>query len=175
MKNKLEAFIKENKKSFDEQGPSEELWSKIAQNLDEDKKPRSVKRFSWMSIAAILVLSMGIYFVGRYKSNNGEVRIADVSSDYGKKEARFTSLIEAKKDSLNTLSDNNPELYQSFTADIAKLDAEYEQLKKELQTSPNRSAVVKAMMKNLEIRSNILSQQLNIINQVNQIKKDNLI
>ena len=49
---------------------------------------------------------------------------------------------------------------------------DYQELKKQLQTSPNKSLVGKAMMKNLEIQLQMISQQLYIINQVNQYKKE---
>jgi hypothetical protein len=81
-------------------------------------------------------------------------------------------LIAEKRDSLQTLAGADPELYKQFTADLSKLDKDYQELKKQLQTSPNKSLVGKAMMKNLEIQLQMISQQLYIINQVNQYKKE---
>ncbi len=101
--------------------------------------------------------------------------MADVSADYGKKEVQFASLIEEKRDSLALYSKENPALFKKFVSDLKKLDENYEGLKKELQTSPNPEAVVREMMKNLQIQADILSQQLSIINQVNQYKKENTI
>jgi hypothetical protein len=176
MSNKLEEFVKENKKAFEEKGPSNQLWDRIAKELDEKKEQpvKKIKLYRWMSIAAVLVVSMGIYFtVKDPKADN--IAIADVNPVFAAREVQFSSLIEEKKDSLQNYSDDNPELYSKFTADLSKLDADYETLKKQLQTSPNKEAIVRAMMKNLEIRSNILSQQINIINQVNQYKKENII
>jgi hypothetical protein len=177
MSDKLEGFVKDNKKEFEVKGPSDQLWEKISAELDKKKEHSTgrIKPYRWMSIAALLIVSLGIYFVYNFKQANGEVVVADVNTVLGKKEVHFASLIEEKKDSLQVYSEENPELYSKFTDDIGKLDKDYEDLKKQLQTSPNRDAVVKAMMKNLEIRSNILSQQLNIINQVNQYKKENTI
>jgi len=176
MSNKLAEFIKENKKLFEEKGPSNQLWERIAQELDkkQERPAKKIKLYQWMSIAAVLVVSMGIYFTITNKAVEG-IAIADVNPVFGAREVQFASLIEEKKDSLQIYSDDNPELYNKFIADLSKLDADYETLKKQLQTSPNREAIVRAMMKNLETRSNILSQQLNIINQVNQYKKENII
>jgi hypothetical protein len=55
------------------------------------------------------------------------------------------------------------------------LDAEYEKLKLELQKTPNQLFVVKAMVKNREMQLQVLKQQLTIINQVNQYKKESSI
>jgi hypothetical protein len=46
------------------------------------------------------------------------------------------------------------------------------QLKNELSSSPNQEETVKAMIQNLQIQTELLNQQLQIIQQINQIKKD---
>ena len=174
MSNKLEGFVKENKKAFEEKGPSDQLWKRIEAELDKKKHQptRNFKRYQWLSIAALLVVSLGIYFTATNRSNH-EIAVADVSPDYGKKEIQFASLIEEKRDSLQLYSKENPDLFKKFVSDLKKLDENYESLKKELQTSPNPEVVVSEMMKNLEIQANILSQQLSIINHVHQYKKEN--
>jgi uncharacterized protein YqiB (DUF1249 family) len=55
------------------------------------------------------------------------------------------------------------------------MDADYQKLKKELADSPNQKLVVRAMVKNLELQLQVITQQLMIINQVNQYKKENQI
>lgn len=175
MSNKLEGFIKENKKAFEEKGPSDQLWSRIEAELDKKEKPKKlIKVYPWMSIVALLVVSLGIY-LSHTKQSNNEVAVADINPEYGKKEIHFASLIEEKRDSLQLYSKANPHLFKKFVNDLKKLDENYEGLKKELQTSPNPDVVVSEMMKNLEIQADILSQQLSIINQVNQYKKENSI
>lgn len=176
MSNKLEEFVKANKREFEVKGPSDQLWDRIAAELDKKDQPKkSVKLYSWLSIAAMLVISVGIYFMASYKKANNGVEIADVSPDFKSKQVHLTSLIEERKDSLQVYGKDNPELYGKFIEDMGKLSRDYEALKMELQSSPNREAVVRAMMKNLEVQSQLLSQQLGIINQVNQYKKENSI
>jgi len=177
MKNKLEEFVRENKKQFEVKGPSEQLWERISAELDKKETPKkSIKLYQWLSIAAMLAISLGIYFSYNHSGGkNTSITVADVNPAIGKRAVQFTSQIEEKKDSLDVYAKENPELYNKFTTDLQKLDADYEKLKKELQTTPNRPFVVKAMMKNLEIRNQILSQQLQIINQVNQFNKENSI
>lgn len=173
MSNKLEGFVRDNKREFEVKGPSDALWSKIEAELDK-KKPakKTFGLYQWMSVAAMLVLTVGMYFGYQYKKMNAEIMVADINPKMGKKEVRFTSLIEEKRDSLQILADADPELYKQFTADLSKLDKDYQELKKQLQTSPNKALVGKAMMKNLEIQFQMISQQLYIINQVNQYKKE---
>ncbi len=173
MNNKLEGFVRDNKKQFEVKGPSDELWGKIAAELDKKQpKKKTFGLYQWMSIAAMLVLTIGMYFGYQYKKSTTEILVADINPGLGKKEVRFTSLIEEKRDSLQVLSNADPELYKQFIADMSKLDKDYQELKNQLQTSPNKALVGKAMMKNLEIQLQMISQQLYIINQVNQYKKE---
>ncbi|MGM9476376.1 hypothetical protein ACS5PU_08090 [Pedobacter sp. GSP4] len=175
MNNKLETFVKENRKAFDVMEPSAALWAKIEKELDTKKKKKPVKLYLWMSAAAaiVVVFALGWFYAGKLQ-NNG-VEIADVSASYAKKEVHFAGLITEKRDSLAIFASANPELYKKFTADLKKLDEDYEKLKAELPSSPDQTFVVKAMVKNREIQLQLLKQQLLIINQVDDYKKVNQI
>ena len=175
MSNKLEGFVKNNKKEFEVKGPSDELWNRISAELDKKQQKKTIKFYQWMSIAAMLVISLGAYLTFSYQQKDRSIDVADVSRSYGKQEVHLASLIEEKKDSLQVHAKDNPELYNKFMTDISKLNTDYEELKKQLQTSPNSQALVKAMMKNLDIQLQVLNEQLMILNQVNQYKKENSI
>jgi hypothetical protein len=55
------------------------------------------------------------------------------------------------------------------------LDTDYDRLKQELQNSPNPRLIVRAMVKNLELQLEVINQQLSIIYQVEEFKKENRI
>ena len=175
MSKKLEEYVKSHKKDFDFDSPSEELWGKIANKLDEQKVKKPLRLQVWIGIAASLIVIMGIAFLYTYPSKSEEVSIADVNPSYAKKEMRFASLIEEKKDSLQVYAKENPALYKKFSEDLQKLDADCDHLKQELQSSPNPRFIVKAIVRNLELQLEIIDQQLSIINQVEEIKKENRI
>ena len=175
MSNKLEGFVKDNKKAFEEKGPSPQLWERISAELDKKQQQKKNKFYQWMSVAAMLMISVGAYLTYSYQSPSNSIDVADVSRSFGNKEVHLASLIEEKKDSLQVYAKDNPELYNKFTTDINQLNHDYDELKRQLQTSPNSKVVVRAMMKNLDVQLQILNQQLMIINQVNQYKKENSI
>ncbi|WP_233603919.1 MULTISPECIES: hypothetical protein [unclassified Pedobacter] len=172
---RLETFVKENRKAFDVMEPSAALWAKIEKELDTKKKKKPVKLYLWMSAAAAIVVVIGLALLYTVKMQNNGLEIADVSASYAKKEVHFAGLITEKRDSLAIFASANPELYKKFTADLRKLDEDYERLKSELPTSPNQTFVVKAMVKNREIQLQLLKQQLLIINQVDDYKRVNQI
>ncbi|WP_233509717.1 hypothetical protein [Pedobacter chinensis] len=181
MNNRLETFVKENRKAFDIMEPPAGLWAKIEKELDAKKeqeaknKKKPIKLYLWISAAATIVIVFGLTWLYAGKLQNSDLEIADVNAAYAKKEVHFAGLITEKRDSLAIFASANPELYKKFTADLAKLDEEYERLKSELPKSPNQTFVVKAMVKNREIQLQLLRQQLLIINQVDDYKKVNQI
>lgn len=175
MSKKLEEYIREHKKSFDVGAPSDQLWSKIEIALDKEKVKKPLRVPLWFAIAASLTVVMTIIFIYTYRSKQTGVDIADVNPIYAQKEMKFASLIEQKKDSLMVYAQENPKLYSEFSSDLQKLGADYENLKEQLQNSPNQKLVVRAMVKNLELQLQVINQQLSIINEVSQYKKENKI
>jgi hypothetical protein len=175
MSSKLEQFIKDNKKEFDTDRPSLALWSKIELELDKKKKKEPLNLRLWIGIAASVTVLLGITLLYIFPYQPEHVNLADVNPVYAQKKDRFCNLIEQKKDSLQIYAVANPELYHQFDSDLQKLNKAYEQLRKELPESPNRQLVVKAMIKNLEIQLQLVSQQLSIISEVTEYKKENSI
>ncbi|PST85313.1 hypothetical protein C7T94_03355 [Pedobacter yulinensis] len=128
----------------------------------------------WSSAAASIVVLSGIFWLLAVKPRKGgPTDIADVNPAIAQREVRFAGIIEEKRDSLQALTEHQPELLKKFSTDLQKLDADYEKLKKELPGSPNPGLVVRAMVRNREIQLGILNQQLLIANQVNGTKKEN--
>lgn len=173
MSKKLEEYIREHKKAFEVGTPSDQLWSKIETELDRKKVKKPLRVPLWFSIAASLIVVMGVTFIYTYPERERGIDLADVNPVYAHKEMKFASLIELKKDSLMIYAQENPKLYSEFSADLQKLGADYENLKKQLQNSSNQKLVVRAMVKNLELQLQVVSQQLSIINEVSQYKREN--
>lgn len=175
MIDELEDFIKINKRAFNNCEPSKEVWAKIAKNLQQKRAKRSTRLLTWLGgIAAVFTLSaMALIYIPKFVNVDGAKN--SVNADVAKNETRYRSLIIEKKDSLAIFASSNPDLYRRFTADLFKLDEEYNRLKDELNTTPNRPIILQAMIKNREIQLKLLKQQLLIINQVDSYNRVNQI
>ena len=84
MNNRLETFVKENRRAFDVMEPSAGLWAKIEQELDTKKKKKPVKLYLWMSAAAAIVVVFGLVWLYAGRLQNKDLEIADVSASYAK-------------------------------------------------------------------------------------------
>jgi len=179
MSKRLESFIEMNREEFDELEPSADLWSRIEQHLPpqyNEPKKREAKTFSLgfvMRVAASVILVMGISFAVYLRNTKKEViDLAAINPEYAQQQIQYTSQIETKRTQLESIAQSEPELYKEFNSQIAKMDSTYKQLNSELATSPNQERVLHAMIRNLQIQTQVLSQQLSVIEQYNNMKKE---
>jgi hypothetical protein len=182
MSKRLEDFMRANKDEFNDLEPRMELWDSIEQKLDlaapkpEDIKKREAKTFSLgfvLRVAASVIVVMGVCFALylRNGSNKG-IELADINPTYAKQQMHYASLVQTKRTELKTLAKSDPQLYKEFSNEIAKMDSAYSRLKSDLVTSPNQERILRAMIRNLQIQTEVLNQQLSVIEQFNELKKE---
>jgi len=179
MSKRFEDFMKNSRDEFDEVEPSADLWSKIEAQLtlDEQPKKREAKTFSLafvLKVAASVILVMGIGFGVYLQSEKDKkgIDLAAINPVYAKQQVQYASLVETKLNELKTASKNDPQLYKEFSSEIAKMDSTYKRLNNDLATSPNQERVLRAMIRNLQVQTEVLNQQLSVIEQFNQMKKE---
>ncbi|RKR81703.1 hypothetical protein BDD43_1853 [Mucilaginibacter gracilis] len=180
MSKRLEDFIKTNSADFDELEPENDLWNNIEKKLrlPEAQVPkREAKTFTLgfvMRLAALIIVVMAIGFAFYLKTHNGSagVNLAAINPEYAKQQVHYTSLIQSKRTELKTLAKNDPQLYREFSGEITKMDSTYKKLNRDLATSPDQESVLRAMIRNLQIQTDVLNQQLQVIEQFNQMKKE---
>ena len=179
MSKRLEDIIKNNREAFDDLEPSAGLWNKIENKLPaafDEVKVEAKKTFSLgfvLKIAASIIIVMSLGFeLYIHNRDSQHVNVAAISPEYAKQQMHYTALITTKRTELKQLSQSDPQLYQEFSAEIAKMDSTYKKLNSDLATSPNQAFVLHAMIRNLQMQTDILNQQLTVIEQYNQMKKE---
>jgi hypothetical protein len=83
----------------------------------------------------------------------------------------FARLIVNKQNELKVLEKTNPRLYKEFVNDINDLDVSYKGLKKQLPQTEDRSRLIKAMIKTLQLQIELLNNQLIIVNKIESKQK----
>ena len=176
MEERLENFIRGNKRDFDQFEPPAGLWEKIESELDARQKlqtkiPRVVRLSILLKIAASLtvIVAAGL-FLWQYQSNQA-TDLTSIDPALAKQQLHYASVIEIKRSELKRIEKEEPQLYQEFSSEIRKMDESYQRLKNDLPSSPNQEETVKAMIRNLQIQAEVLNQQLNVIKQINDSKK----
>lgn len=175
----LEDFIRTNREEFDEVEPSADLWNRIKKHLPpvaEEPKKSETKTFSlWfvMRVAASVIVVMGIGFALYLKNEKKPgVDFSAINPIYAKQHVQYISMIANKRSELKSIAKSDPELYKEFSAQIAEMDSTYKELNSELAASPNQERVLRAMIRNLKIQTDVLNQQLKVIEQINEMKNE---
>ena len=183
---KLEKFIQQNRQEFDSQEPRPDLWRDIETRLHAEKPPiRATVRPLWfrtplMRYAAaamvVLVAGYGIYQLGRYSKQSeiaaNPATLAQVNPELAQAETYYTALISEQQLLLNPQELQSLGLADDFSSDLASLDSTYKNLKTALLTEPNKDPVVAAMIQNLQLRVEIIRQQIETLQRIRSYRKD---
>ena len=178
MSNNLENFISDNRNDFDDQLPSAKVWQNVEAAFTAKTKQHSIIRpiYKWsMAAAAVLLIGFSIYFFTQKGTTDVPpmVKVEDKTAYPDAPEVnQFAIMIASIQEELRVLGKEQPELYQQFINDITQLDSSYNNLKNQLNMTPNRDMLLQAMIQNLQLQLNVLNQQLNIINEIKQSKKN---
>ena len=191
MSNKLEKFIHDNREAFDSDEPRPQLWKKLRSELQDKKKDDRVFHLSflrWTAAAAVVIMLVGMfYYINRQQtpqsvagidttttndSQQPDAFLTQMDPAFAKQVYHFTQLIELKRNELKQIEKEQPVLYGQFVNDVRRLDSSYQALRAELPANPDPEVLLEAMIQNLRLQADLLNQQLTIIKEIKQSKKD---
>jgi hypothetical protein len=90
---------------------------------------------------------------------------------FAQTQKHFATLINYKEKEIKNLSKADTNVYRSFAKDMEGLNKSYQQLGKQLPKTHNKSALINAMIYNLQIQIDLLNKQLIILNKIESSQK----
>ena len=192
MSSDLEKFIRKNRGDFDDAGPSGKVWKNIERSLPvkKDGKHFTIRDiYKWSAAAAIFFIALtSVYFlfikkpVGNDPGKNSTVKTGtqenpsrldnfnSISIEYAAEFKQAEQAVEDRQKELRTAIANDPGLYHKFQQDLNILDSSYRLLREQASHSVNGDVIIKAMIQNLQLQSELLSRQLMIIHEYKTTK-----
>ena len=192
MSSDFEKFIRKNRGDFDDADPSGKVWKNIEQSLPKKKE---AKRFTirdiykWSAAAAIFFIALtSVYFLlirkpvtidqeesstlktGPAETPSRPDNFNSISIEYAAEIKEATQAVENRQKELRAAVANDPELYRKFQQDLNTLDSSFRLLREQATQSVNRDVIIKAMIQNLQIQSELLGRQLMIIHEFKTTK-----
>jgi hypothetical protein len=188
MSSDFEKFIRKNRGDFDDESPSGDVWKKIEKTIRVKKDP---KRFTirdiykWSAAAAIFFIALtSVYFlvIKEYSHETQSVKTNDkqslslpenfngIDAQYAVEMKEASLQIEQRQQELKAAVANDPALYKKFQEDLNTLDSSYRMLRDKADQSINRDVIIKAMIQNLQLQSELLGRQLMIIHEFKTTK-----
>lgn len=175
MNDRLEKFIKSHRAEMDKKNPGKNLWTDIEKELNQNTKRKHISKSAifWRAAAVILLLITSWLAFDKVVQNpegNERFEVAEVSSILLEAENFYISLIEQKRGEIQLMSEKY-NISSDFLNEIDKLDSMYAVLKKDMKNG-NEENLIDAMILNLQLRIDILNQQLKIIQSIENSQKD---
>ncbi len=172
---KLEKYITEHRNQLDAREPGSELWANIEGDLDKRSKQKWFTGGILWKAASIVLLLTVIWLIadrnGQFTDLNKVARDENTEIDLTEVENYYSSIILARQEQIKEYVNQYPELDQRFLNDLNRLDESYEQLKTDLEIGYSEK-ILNAMIVNLQMQIDVLNQQLEIIENIKNMRED---
>lgn len=181
--NLLENFVQKHREAFDDQEPNSQLWLSIKQDLTNSTSTRKIRTVPitrvWQVAAVFLILLVVSLVLQRQflipEMPSQKITKVDVTEIYrlnpelAETEQFYIQQIQLKQQEIRQYNFTDTE----FETDLQQLEELYDQLKTDLVQSGNSEQVLSAMIQNLQLRSEILNRQIEILEQLQQFNNEN--
>lgn len=166
--NSFDDFIKRNREAFDSQMPSDQLWDRIASEVNVSQ---SGKRQLWFNHArryaavALVFLSVvaGLHMVFFSSVEGEDLQASLVSKEINDVTYFYETEIERKRERVMALTAETPAIEQEIEMDFEALDLVLKELKADLNDDVANSEVLTAMIQNYRLKLQILEQILEFV------------
>ncbi len=181
---KFEKHIRNNREALDSSEPSDMVWEKIAAKLDAQQPKRQVQLVPitrlWQVAAVFLGLVVSMVAFQIYYNTQTEqkltasvenaINLESINPELAEAEQFYFMQIEEKREEVQKYGSESIKADGEAEKYMTELDIAYKDLKKELLTNSNE-LVVSEMVRNLQIRMDLLNQQLEVLKQIEKAKQ----
>lgn len=131
---------------------------------------RQNKQAQWMNTEDLADSQM----LSLYQEDAGYQDYERINPELAESRAIYDDLVQQRKDSIRVFASQDLRLEAEFVDALSFMELNYEQLKAELQHSPNQERTLRAMILNLQAQAEVLNQQLYILSKLNETKNETL-
>ena len=156
--------------------------------MKKDQKRFTIRDiYKWSAAAAVFfIAATSAYFIfinkDKYSHENPPVgteqesspsrfeSFNSVSMEFAAEFKQATETVEKRQKELQSAIASDPQLYRKFQEDLNTLDSTYRLLRDQANQSMNLDVIIKAMIDNLRLQSELLARQLLIIKEIKTTK-----
>lgn len=165
----LEKYIRQNRHRLDRELPPENVKRNL---FNEEPKSKWLRRFQLAAAVALIGVSvLGILYIQSHQ--NGKNNMAQLPAEIEEAEVYYASLISLKSSEIKEIAKEFPEVSADFNAELDTLDNLYGQLRMDFRKNSQEGLVADEMIRNLQLRVEVLNKQLDLLNQLKNYKNEN--
>ncbi|MEN8123763.1 MAG: hypothetical protein ABFR32_01435 [Bacteroidota bacterium] len=174
MKDNLENTIKEKRNEFDFAEPNIGHFERFEARLKAQSKPKSkVVYWPWLSVAASIIIILGIWFGGNFTPNKG-LELADISPKMEETQSFFIQTIQKEIAQIEkNKTPENQKIIDDAFSQLRILEKSYKKLTLELKESNEDKRVIYAMIFNFQQRIEILQNLMQQLEDIEQFENQN--
>ncbi|WP_296314412.1 hypothetical protein [Winogradskyella sp. UBA3174] len=157
---------------FKEEDELKSLPENYRKEFLEKLKKQSKKKvtsFSWLKIAAVLLIALTVGF-SLFYNNPEEEKVSPIIAQVEAVEAEYLKNIEVEWESFVALADDEI-LISRFKKKLEDLDTDYQEISVKFKNESDNLVVIEALVENLQTRLQILKniqKHIKILNQKNE-------
>ncbi len=178
MKDKLEKYIEEHRREFDDLEPSGGLWDRISDELPQ-KRTIDYSLFARVAAAVLLMVASYIYYVNSESNQqpvettaSGTQEQPEIYKELKEAEIYYTTKISEAKDDLFVVLDDQPELKQDIENELKELNEAYTELESDLMDNASNEEIIEYMIQNHRLKLQILEEMLQQIKRAKNYEED---
>jgi hypothetical protein len=164
---KLEDYIRENRKALDMHTPKTELWNNIEKSIKRERSSRIIR----LSSAAMIIVILGtsIFFYNKKEETatlkNFGNRFINSNPQLKETEMYYNNLVNSLYTEATPLLTGHPDIQKELTTDMSQLDSICSDIKNDLKDNIANQEVIEAMIQNYRIKIKLLEDMLTILKQ----------
>ncbi|MCB9282809.1 MAG: hypothetical protein H6563_01935 [Lewinellaceae bacterium] len=173
---RLEQFVGKNRTALDPEVPSLKVWAAI-DNALEAQRPAARVRVMWRTLrvaaSVVILLTLGGLlgmYAYKYTHTQELPTLAEIAPEYAEMEQYYSTQVSNRMQELARINQEG-----TVQPDIQQLDELYKELQLELDKAPKGSEeqIIQAMIRNYQIKLDILERVLEKIQNTNPQTADN--
>jgi hypothetical protein len=170
---KLEKFIKDNRKALNAYEPDPAIWDNI-------RKPGRYSVRKIFNRAAMIIILIGTtigitLLAGKVINLPGQTKMANDNSELKETELFYNNKLNILMEEAQPFLTANPDIERELMIDINLLDSICMDIKEDLKDNISNQEVIEALILNFRIKVEILEEMLEILDsQENNGKVDNI-
>jgi len=172
MEENFEKWVKNNREYFEEDFKDlDQSWDQLEKRMNTKRKFFD-KQFLWKAAVFILLGTVSYLLIEKAEKptpkENPEVSL---NQEIREVEEYYYAIISSQKEALQQLPIEEKSVNDMLLKELEKLDSSYLQLKK-LYTINQDEQIIAAMVENLQIRMEMLNQQMTLLKNLNIDKNE---
>lgn len=176
MMDRLEDYIKKNRKDLDKYTPPVRIWDEISRSLRKGR----ISAVRWFSAAAMVIViftTAALFYVAQNRKNNILAErensvLLQTDPQLQETEIYYNTQVNYLFSEAIPLLNANPELKKELLSDMSHIDSLCSDIKNDLKDNVANQEVIEALVNNYRVKIRILEDMLAYLRQNKEVPKN---